>query len=89
MKDIEAPPTVHEPTVGDLYVHTNIDTETRQVWLYKHGAWERIDVRGKVYHPNVHGRVLNMRKDGRPNWVTGASFATMKRRKEKAAENTD
>jgi hypothetical protein len=85
MRDIDAPPTVHEPAVGDLYVHTNMGTEIRQVWLYQHGGvWQRIDVRRKIYHPNVQGRVLRMRKDGTPNWITAASYATIIGRKGKA-----
>jgi len=86
MRNIDAPPTVHEPTVGDLYVHTNFDTDTRQIWLYQYGgAWQHVDIRGKTYHPTVHCRVLSMRLDGTPSWITGASYVTMKGRKEKAA----
>ena len=85
MRDIDAPPAVHEPTIGDLYVHTNIDTEARCVWLYQDGGvWQRIDLQKKIHHPNLQGRVLSMRKDGTPNWVTGASYITMKGRKERA-----
>jgi len=86
MRDIDTPPAVHEPTVGDLYVHTNIDTETRQIWLYQHGGvWQNIDVQRKTYHPAIHDRVLSVRRDGTPNWITGASYVTMKGRKKKAA----
>ena len=89
MRKIDAPPTVHEPTIGDLYVHTNIGIETRQIWLYQHGGeWQNIDVRRKTYHPNVHCRVLRMRQDGTPNWITAASYVTMKGREEKAARDT-
>jgi hypothetical protein len=55
------------------------------VWL--HGldrSWERVDVADKVYHPVIADRVLSMRANGTPSWITTASYTTIRGRKEKA-----
>lgn len=70
--------------VGDLYVHTNTETQTRHIWLYQNcKEWQRIDIQRKTHHPSLQDRVLKMRRDGTPSWITGASYVTMKGRKEK------
>jgi len=37
----------------------------------------------KVYHPVIADRVLSIRANGTPSWITAASYATIKGRKEK------
>jgi hypothetical protein len=43
-----------------------------------------VDVAEKVYHPVITDRVLSMRANGTPSWITAASYTTIKGRKEKA-----
>ena len=55
------------------------------VWLYGlNRSWERVDATEKVHHPVIADRVLSMRANGTPSWITAASYTTIKGRKEKA-----
>ena len=43
-----------------------------------------VDVADKVHHPVISDRVLSMRANGTPSWITSASYTTIKGRKEKS-----
>ena len=43
-----------------------------------------VKVANKIYHPVIADRVLSMRANGTPSWITAASYTTMKGRKGKA-----
>ena len=43
-----------------------------------------MDAGDKVFHPVIADRVLSMRANGTPSWITAASYTTIKGRKEKA-----
>ncbi|KAF9646695.1 hypothetical protein BDM02DRAFT_3188596 [Thelephora ganbajun] len=74
-----------DSNVGDLYVHNNRAEASHQVWLFGlDRSWMHVDVAGKVYHPTIADRVLSMRANGTPSWITAASYTTIKLRKEKA-----
>ena len=81
---LPAPPPNLDPNVGDLYVHNNRAEASYEVWLYSlDHSWMRTDVGDKVYHPVIADRVLSMRANGTPSWITAASYTTIKGRKEK------
>jgi len=66
-------------------VHNNRAEASYEVWLYNlDHSWMRADVEDKVYHPVIADRVLSMRANGTPSWITAASYTTIKGRKEKA-----
>jgi hypothetical protein len=85
--DIAAPPTGVIPEVGELYVHHNRVTDIYHVWLYGiDQRWKCVTDVEKVYHPVIDDRVLSMRANGTPNWITAASFTTIRGRKGKARQ---
>ena len=85
MTTLHSPPLDLDPNVGDLYVHNNRANSSYDVWLYGlDRAWMPVDVEDKVYHPVIADRVLSMRANGTPSWITAASYTTIKGRKEKA-----
>ena len=76
------PPQEVTPMVGDLYIHHNRLEDIYQVWLYGIDlAWKSVTDVEKVYHPTIDDRVLSMRANGTPNWITTASFTTIRGRK--------
>ena len=79
--DVLAPPAV--PAVaGHIYVHTNMTTTVRQMWLYDASArWIVVTDQMKVAHPTLSDRVLSIRSDGTPNWVTPAGFVSTQHRR--------
>ena len=83
--DIPAPGPGLNPTVGELYVHTNRATDYHEVWLFDMSrSWKRVTEVVKVYHPVIADRVLSIRANGTPSWITAASYMTIRGRKEKA-----
>jgi hypothetical protein len=76
------PPTIPQAKTGHLYVH--LDT-SRNVFLYwmigMANQWERVS--SGVESPLNHDRVLGIRANGEPSWITRASTITTKTRKEK------
>ena len=85
LANLSEPPPELNPNVGDLYVHNNRTEASHVVWLYGLGRiWKRVEATDKVYHPVIADRVLSMRANGAPSWITAASYTTIKGRKEKA-----
>ncbi|KAH9020348.1 hypothetical protein EDB85DRAFT_2153122 [Lactarius pseudohatsudake] len=76
------PPTIPQAKTGHLYVH--LDT-SRNVFLYWMlniaNQWERVS--SGVESPLNRDRVLAIRVNGEPSWITRASTVTTKTRKEK------
>ena len=76
------PPTIPQAKTGHLYVH--LDT-SRNVFLYwmlsTANQWEHVS--SGAESPLKHDRVLAIRANGEPSWITRASTATTKTRKEK------
>ena len=80
-----SPPPEIAPEIGELYVHHNRVTDIYHVWLYGVDLqWKCVTEQEKVYHPAIDDRVLSMRANGTPNWITTASFTTIRGRKGKA-----
>ena len=85
VNDVGSPPPGLNPEVGELYVHHNRVTDIHHVWLYEiDRQWKCVTKEKKVYHPAVEDRVLSMRNNGTPNWITTASFTTMRGRRGKS-----
>jgi hypothetical protein len=83
--DIPTPSSTLDPKVGDLYVHTNRATDHHEVWLFDLTRnWKRVTNVTKVYHPVIADRVLSIRVNGTPSWITAASYMTIRGRKERA-----
>ena len=82
---INTPPSDLNPGVGDLYIHTNRAEDFHHIWLFGlDRSWGKVTASDKVYHPVIADRVLSMRANGTPSWITAASYTTIKGRKEKA-----
>ncbi|KAF9646725.1 hypothetical protein BDM02DRAFT_3254809 [Thelephora ganbajun] len=82
---LHGPPSNLGPNVGDLYMHNNHAEASHQIWLFGlDHSWMRVDIANKVYHPIITNRVLSMRANGTPSWITAASYTTIKGHKEKA-----
>ena len=82
--DISTPPAGVIPEVGELYIHHNRLTDIYHVWLYGlDQQWKCVTDIEKVYHPVIEDRVLSMRANGTPNWITAASFTTIRGRRGK------
>ncbi|KAF9790776.1 hypothetical protein BJ322DRAFT_1104424 [Thelephora terrestris] len=83
--DIRTPSPGLDPKVGDLYVHTNRAADRHEIWLFDMSrSWKRVTDVAKVYHPVIADRVLSIRVNGTPSWITAASYMTIRGRKEKA-----
>ncbi|KAF9642595.1 hypothetical protein BDM02DRAFT_3132981 [Thelephora ganbajun] len=82
---LHGPPSNLGPNIGDLYVHNNHAEASHQIWLFGlDHSWMHVDVANKVYHPIIANRVLSVRANGTPSWITAVSYTTIKGRKEKA-----
>ena len=80
--NISSPPVVPQAVTGHLYVHLNSSTETYQYWMLGgNNQWESVS-KGSEY-PLNHDRVLSIRSNGEPSWVTRASTTTTQSRKER------
>ena len=66
-------------------MHNNRAEASYEVWVCGlDKGWAQVDVADKVYHPIITDRVLSMRANGAPSWITAASYTTIRGRKEKA-----
>lgn len=76
--DVEGPPPMNA-TTGHLWLHRNTVSGRVSVWMFgKERAWESVN-EGKT-HPFVEDRILKMRKNGEPSWVTRSSEQTVRGR---------
>ena len=79
--NVSSPPVVPHAETGHLYVHLNCSTHTHQYWMFgANNEWQRV-LKGSEY-PLNHDRVLSIRSNGEPSWVTRASISTTQGRKE-------
>jgi hypothetical protein len=84
------------PNVGDLYLHRDRTTGNLQLWIstvQSHWNSARIEYIQKylpdrivmgVSHPKFNDRLLKLRANGEPSWVTRQTLATLKSRKKGA-----
>ena len=57
----------------------------RQVWFYDANArWVAVTGELKITHPTLSDRVLSIRSDGTPNWITPAGFTSTQYRRDRA-----
>lgn len=87
------------PNPGNIYIHADTSTEDRQIWVsLSAGSWESIPVQyDRIYlpdrvitaacHPLFNDRVLKIRTNGEPSWVTRQTCVTIKSRKKVARSN--
>ena len=81
---ISSPPASLPASSGILYIHTDLATNTNQVWLCNINArWTDITSTGNIKHPSITDRVLLLRSDGIPSWLTSTNYATVQSRKER------
>ncbi|KAF9790989.1 hypothetical protein BJ322DRAFT_1104645 [Thelephora terrestris] len=84
-EDIPSPSDDLNPNIGDLYVHKNRTTDHNDVWLFDFDrTWRPVTNATKAYHPIIPDRVLSIRVNGTPSWITSASYTTIKGRKGKS-----
>ena len=81
------------PNPGDIYIHTDTSTNGLQIWVCPtYGTWKSISaeydqsylpdrVVRAARHPLFNDRVLKMRANGEPSWVTRQTCITLKSRK--------
>ena len=80
--NIPSPPIVPQAMTGHLYVHLNSSANTYQYWMLGgNNQWESIS-KGSEY-PLNHDRILSIRSNGEPSWVTRASTITTQSRRER------
>ena len=81
--NIPSPPTIPQAKTGHLYVHLNSSTNFYHYWIMgADNQWEVIS-KGAQY-PLNHDRVLAIRGNGEPSWVTRATTTTTQTRKERS-----
>ncbi|KAH9033081.1 hypothetical protein EDB85DRAFT_1890365 [Lactarius pseudohatsudake] len=81
-RGISSPPVVPQARMGHLYVHFDTSMSAHQYWMLgTNNQWESVS-RGAEY-PLNHDRVLTIRSNGEPSWVTRASTVTVQTRKER------
>lgn len=81
------------PNVGDLYLHRDRTTGNLQLWISAVGGhWNSVPIEYiqkylpdrimmGVSHPKFSDRLLKLRANGEPSWVTRQTLATLKSRK--------
>ena len=80
--NIPSPPIVPQAVTGHLYVHLNSSANTYQYWMLGgNNQWESVS-KGSEY-PLNHDRILSIRSNGEPSWVTRASTITTQSRRER------
>ena len=76
------PPTIPQAKTGHIYVHLDSTRNVSSYWMVSTAnQWERVS--SGVEYPFNHDRVLAIRANGEPSWITRASTVTTKTRKEK------
>ena len=87
------PDTAIHPNVGDLYLHKDRTTGHFQLWISTvESHWSNIAIEYNprylpdrilmgVSHPRFNDRLLKLRVNGEPSWVTRQTLATLKSRK--------
>lgn len=87
------PDAAINPNVGDLYLHKDRMTGNFQLWISTvEGRWNGIAAEYDqkylpdriimgVPHPKFNDRLLKLRANGEPSWVTRQTLATLKSRK--------
>lgn len=93
------PPRRITPHPGDIYIHADISTSGLQIWVSPtHGTWNGVPAEyDQMYlpdrvvkaarHPLFNDRVLKMRTNGEPSWVTRQTCITLKSRKKAGRSN--
>ncbi|KAH9051416.1 hypothetical protein EDB87DRAFT_1582687 [Lactarius vividus] len=67
--NIQSPPVIPQSKTGHLYVHFDALTKTYQYWMLGVGGqWESVTKNAEC--PHNHDRVLSIRSNGEPSWVT-------------------
>jgi hypothetical protein len=81
------------PNMGDLYFHHDRTTGNLQLWMStSQGPWNSVPIEyiqkylpdrivAGVLHPKFNDRLLKLRANGEPSWVTRQTLATLKSRK--------
>ena len=84
------------PNIGDLYLHKDRTTGSLQLWVsIIEGRWKSVAVEYiqkylpdrivmGASHPKFNDRLLKLRTNGEPSWVTRQTLATLKSRKKGA-----
>lgn len=92
---LHQPPPQIAANPGDIYIHTDT-TKGRQMWISPSaGSWKAIPTEyDQTYlpdrvvttarHPFFNDRVLKIRANGEPSWVTHQTCVTLKSRKKVA-----
>ena len=81
--NISSPPMIPQARTGHLYVHLNSSTNFYHYWMMgANNQWESV-LKGAQY-PLNHDRVLAIRGNGEPSWVTRATTTTTQTRKERS-----
>ncbi len=76
------PPAIPQAKTGHLYIHLDTSRSISQYWMLgTDNQWQRVSP--GVEYPLNHDRVLAIRNNGEPSWITRASTTTTKTRKEK------
>ena len=80
--NISSPPAIPQAETGHLYVHLDCSARAHQYWMLgANNEWQSVS-KGSEY-PLNHDRVLSIRGNGEPSWVTRASISTTQGRKER------
>ena len=83
---IHSPPVISQSKTGHLYVHFDALQKTYQYWMLGiNGQWESVSKNAE--NPLNHDRVLSIRSNGEPSWVTRATISTTETRREKVPKS--
>ncbi|KAF9652254.1 hypothetical protein BDM02DRAFT_3183963, partial [Thelephora ganbajun] len=82
---LSSPPVSLPATAGILYIHTDLSKDTKQVWLCSINCnWTDVTNAENVKHPSITDRILLLRSDGIPSWLTGANYAAVQSRRDRS-----
>ena len=83
-ESIPSPSSDLPTSAGILYLHKNLARGATQIWLCDiRRNWIDITNAQGVKHPSMADRILLLRSDGLPSWLTAASYAATQARREK------
>ena len=81
---LSSPPSSLPATAGVLYIHVDLSKNTKQVWLCDIGCnWTDITTMETVKHPSIADRILLLRSDGIPSWLTSTGYGAIQSRRNK------